>query len=104
MKLRILGLAEADLLSGYQFYERQAAGIGSYFLETLLSDIESLHLYAGIHREVFGFHRLLSKRFPYAVYYTLSGEEVRVWRVLDCRRNPQWIQTQLRKRRSTQQP
>ena len=104
MKLRILDLAEADLLSGYQFYERQAAGIGSYFLETLLSDIESLHLYAGIHREVFGFHRMLSKRFPYAVYYTLSAEEVRVWRVLDCRRDPRWIQTQLRERRSRQKP
>ncbi len=100
MKLRILDLAEADLLNGYQFYERQSAGIGSYFLETLLSDIESLRLYAGIHREVFGFHRLLSRRFPYAVYYTLSGETVSVWRVLDCRRNPSWIQTQLRKRPS----
>lgn len=101
MKLRILDLAEADLLSGYRFYEGQSAGIGSYFLETLLSDIESLRLYAGIHREVFGFHRLLSKRFPYAVYYTRVADEVRIWRVLDCRRNPQWIQTQLRQRRST---
>ena len=98
MKLRILDLAEADLLSGYQFYERQSAGIGSYFLETLLSDIESLRLYAGVQREVFGFHRLLSKRFPYAVYYTLSAGEVRVWRVLDCRRDPRWVRTQLRKR------
>ena len=100
MKLRILDLAEADLVSGYQFYELQSAGIGSYFLGTLLSDIESLRLYAGIHREIFGFHRLLSKRFPYAVYYTLNGETVSVWRVLDCRRNPKWIKTQLRKPRS----
>lgn len=98
MKLRILDLAEADLVSGYQFYEHQSAGIGSYFMDSLLSEIESLRLYADIHREIFGFHRLLSKRFPYAVYYTLSAGEVRVWRVLDCRRNPQWIQTQLRKR------
>ena len=100
MKLRILDLAEADLLSGFQFYERQSVGIGSYFMDTLLSDIESLRLYAGIHREVQGFHRLLSRRFPYAVYYTLNGETVSVWRVLDCRRNPSWIQRQLRNPRS----
>ena len=99
MKLLILDLAEADLVSGWQFYEQQSAGIGSYFIDTLQSDIESLHLYAGIHRQVFGFHRLLSRRFPYAVYYTLAAQEVRVWRVLDCRRNPRWIQTQLRQSR-----
>ena len=100
MKLRILDLAEADLLSGYEFYEQQSAGIGSYFIDTLQSDIESLRLYAGIHRQVFGFHRLLSKRFPYAVYYTQTATEVQVWRVFHCRKNPHWIQTQLRKGRS----
>lgn len=104
MKLRILDLAEADLLNGYQFYESQASGIGSYFMDTLLSDIESLRLYAGIHRQIFGFHRLLSKRFPYAVYYMVEEEEIRVWRVLDCRRNPPWIQSQLSKRPSKRQP
>jgi hypothetical protein len=52
-------LAEADLLDGFRFYERQSAGIGSYFLEALYSDIESLRLYAGIHRRVFGYHRML---------------------------------------------
>lgn len=68
MKLRILSLAENDLLDGFRFYERQSAGVGSYFLETLLADIESLRLHAGVHRRVFGYHRLLSRRFPYAAY------------------------------------
>ena len=99
MKLRILDLAEADLLDGYQFYECQASGIGSYFLETLYSDIESLRLYAGIHRQLFGFHRLLSRRFPFAVYYTTNEREIQIWRVLDCRRNPRWIRTQLKNSR-----
>ena len=99
MKLRILELAEADLLGGYQFYECQTAGIGSYFLESIFSDIESLRLYAGIHRRLFGFHRLLSRRFPYAIYYLIADDEIQVWRILDCRRNPLWIRDQLRKDR-----
>ena len=65
VKLRILSLAEADLLDGFRFYERQSSGIGSYFLETLYSDIQSLLLYAGVHRRVFGHRRMLSKRFPF---------------------------------------
>lgn len=97
MNLQILSLAEADLLVGFQFYERQATGVGWYFLETLHSDIESLRLYAGVHSMVFGYHRLLSKRFPFAIYYDISGEIIRVWRVLDCRRDPQWIRSELKK-------
>jgi len=105
VRLRLLSLAEADLLAGFRFYERQSPGVGSYFLETLYSDIESLHLYAGIHRRVFGYHQLLSKRFPFGVYYDMDEEEIRVWRVLDCRRDPQWIRSELKKgrtRRSTE--
>lgn len=96
MTLRILSLAEADLLKGFQFYERQRRGVGWYFLETLSSDIESLRLYAGTHRRVFGYHRMLSKRFPFAIYYELRDKEIRVWRVLDCRRDPRWIKLGLR--------
>lgn len=99
MKLRILSLAEADLLAGFRFYERQAAGIGWYFLESLASDVESLRLYAGTHRRICGYHRLLARRFPYAVYYDVTPDEIKVWRVLDCRRNPRWIIHQLTKRR-----
>lgn len=99
MRIRLLSLAEDDLFAGFKFYERQAAGVGSYFLESLNSDIDSLLLYAGIHRVVHGYHRLLSKRFPFSVYYDIQGEEIRVWRVLDSRRDPTWIRVQLRKLR-----
>lgn len=39
---------------------------------------------------------MLSGRFPYAIYYTMAGNEVKVWRVLDCRRDPRWIAKQLK--------
>ena len=99
MKLSILELAEADLFDAFQFYERQASGIGRYFLDTLYSDIESLRLYAGIHRKVFGFHRVLSRRFPFAIYYICAESEVQIWRVLDCRKNPKSIYRQLKNTR-----
>ena len=99
MKLRVLSLAEADLLSGFRFYESQQEGLGEYFLGSLYSDIDSLHLFAGVHRKMHGYHRLLSKRFPFAVYYDFTGDDIRVWRVLDCRRNPHWIGVQLRRTR-----
>lgn len=46
MKVQILDEATADLADGYCFYERQAEGLGEYFLDTLWSDIHSLRLFA----------------------------------------------------------
>jgi plasmid stabilization system protein ParE len=96
MTLRVLDLAEADLLAGFRFYQRRSRGVGWYFLDSLAAEIESLHLYAGIHRKYLGYFRMLSHRFPYAVYYQITGNEIQIWRILDCRRNPKWIRKQLR--------
>jgi hypothetical protein len=57
-------------------------------LDSLFSDIDSLELYAGVHAKSFGYHRLLARRFPFAIYYKLDGDVCIVWRVLDCRHNP----------------
>jgi plasmid stabilization system protein ParE len=87
--------AEDDLIDGYWFYERQHPGLGDYFRSCLIADIESLAFYAGIHEVVFGSHRLLSKRFPFCIYYVLSGNSVLVVAVLDARRNPLWTRQRL---------
>jgi len=95
MKIEILDLAEKDLVDGFKFYERQSNGLGDYFLDSIFSDIESLYLYAGIHSLHFGFYRLLAKRFPFAIYYRLQEDLIRIYAILDCRRNPAWIRDRL---------
>ena len=85
MKIIILPSVLDDLEAGFQFYEHQQEFLGGYFLDSLCSDIDSLRLYAGIHPKVSGHHRLLSKRLPYAVYYTEESGTVFVKAVLDCR-------------------
>ena len=91
MRIKILSSAVDDLYAGRLFYQKQAEGLGEYLFDSLFSDIDSLVLYAGIHQKVFGYHRLLSKRFPYAVYYTLEEDLAVVWRVLDLRCHPDKI-------------
>lgn len=95
-RIRILEAARRDLLAGYRFYEQQSEGIGRYFLDSLYSDIESLRISAGVHAVYFDhYHRLLSKRFPWSVYYRVEGEEIRIYAVLDSRRNPDLIRNRL---------
>ena len=96
MKLRILDAASRDLIEGYRFYEKQQTGLGSYFLDSLYSDIDSLLLYAGIHAVFYGqYHRALAKRFPFAIYYRVNNLEISIYAVLDCRRSPAWVKTHL---------
>ena len=96
MKIKILSSAMTDLAEARDFYEKQGEGLGDYFFDSLFSDIDSLVLYAGIHPKYFGYHRMLSKRFPYAIYYKIEeGSVVIVWRVLDLRIGPEKIKGSL---------
>lgn len=95
-KVRIASSAEDDLLDGYQFYERQDAGVGDYFLQSLATDIESLGLYAGIHpKSHLSLYRTASKRFPFSIYYRFDGALATVAAVLDARRNPKALRQAL---------
>ena len=97
MNIQIRPSALEDLATGRHFYDTQELGVGDYFFDSVFSDIDSLTLYAGIHPIVLGFHRMLTHRFPYAIYYELSdGNSVVVWRVLDLRQDPRSIRKDLR--------
>jgi len=95
----LLDEAVDDLAIGRGFYDDQGEGIGAYFVTSLLSDITSLHLYSGAHSIHFDFYRMLSKRFPFAVYYEVVGELTRKVAVLDMRQDPRSIRTALGKRK-----
>ncbi|MBN1587904.1 MAG: type II toxin-antitoxin system RelE/ParE family toxin [Pirellulales bacterium] len=95
MRIEVLDGARRDFLDGFRFYENQSEGVGRYFLDSLMADIESLYLYSGVHAKQYGYYRMLARRFPFAIYYRVEGDLVRVHAVLDCRRNPTWIRKRL---------
>ena len=91
MKIRFLDVAIEDLREGWKFYENSSPGLGDYFLDCIQADVRSLQVYAGVHEMSEGFHRMLVKRFPFAVYYLIDSETIDVYAILDCRREPEWI-------------
>ena len=98
MKLKILEEATKDIINGYKFYETQKTGLGEYFIDSIFSNIEPLKILGSIHQKFFGFHRMISKRFPYAIYYKKDNETIIVYAVLDCRQNPNGIKLKLQER------
>ena len=95
MKLRLLPAAMRDLANGADFYELQKLGLGSYFNDCLSADIESLQVCFGVHEKYRRFYRLLSKKFPFAVYYLINDESIEIYAVLDCRQSPRSIDRSL---------
>src|ERR1041384_130772 len=98
MNVVILEDAAEGLESGAQFYESCETGVGDYFLDSILSDLDSLILFAGVHPIYYGFHRMLSKRFPFGIYYEVEGDVVYVYPILELRRDPLSIRKRLRER------
>ncbi|MBW6519938.1 MAG: hypothetical protein K0A99_02855 [Desulfoarculaceae bacterium] len=60
----ILEEAFDDLNEGKVFYDLQETGVGEYFWDCLVADMESLIVYAGIHSKKFGLFQMFSMRFP----------------------------------------
>ena len=94
--VQISGDALDDLRDGFNFYEAQEPGLGDYFLSQLRADIDGLKVTSGIHRQPHKhLHRLLSRRFPFAIYYEFDESRALVIAVVDCRRDPAWIESHL---------
>jgi hypothetical protein len=94
-RIRILEDAVVDLEAGRQFYDRMEAGVGDYFVQSMLADLERLNFLHGIHTKQFGLYRMMAGRFPFAIYYRDGIACTDVIAILDLRRNPAWIRAEL---------
>jgi hypothetical protein len=94
-RVLVLEKAAVDLKNGFNFYEKQRPGLGEYFADSIIADIESLRLSAGIYAIHYGAHRMLAKRFPFAIYYNLKDGAAYVIAVLDVRRDPTWVHSRI---------
>ena len=83
--------ANADFKAGREFYDLNSKKAGDYFVSSILADLESLNFYAGIHPLFSGFHRMLARRFPFAIYYEIHEQQVWVVAILDMRKKPDGI-------------
>ncbi|HEX5400148.1 MAG TPA: type II toxin-antitoxin system RelE/ParE family toxin [Verrucomicrobiae bacterium] len=79
--------AEADLREAWAWYESQRPGLGDELLTEIHAAI--LQLENDPERRPFyyrDFRRLLTRRFPYKLFYRVQGGRVIVFRVLHAKR------------------
>jgi plasmid stabilization system protein ParE len=87
-EVRLTEDATKDLDKAAQFYEGIETGLGTYFFNAILNDLEALEFFGGLHQQRFGYYACPAKRFPFFIYYDLNESTVDVVAILDTRENP----------------
>lgn len=88
-KLEVRPEAFADVAEAFSYYESQRAGLGDEFEAELHQAMQLLGELARAGPVVYRrLRRVLMQRFPFAVYYRVSGETVEVRGVIHSSRDP----------------
>lgn len=91
-KLRFIPEIEYDVIAGSDWYESKARGLGEEFTRLFYVCAAEIPRDPLIYQRVFGgFRRCLLRRFPYAIYYKVIGNEVVVFGFFHCIRDPRTI-------------
>jgi len=96
MRLIVRPEAEADLAQAYDWYEDQRVGLGREFMEEAsrcLQSIEQRPLsFARVDEMA---HRAILHRFPYALFFVASTEEISVVAAFHMARHPDALSLRL---------
>ncbi len=88
--MRLEPEAILDLNETWAWYENERPGLGDRFLDGVEAIIEQLRENPFLYQCVLDerIRRSLLHRFPYAVYYSLRGDFVRILGIVHVRRDP----------------
>jgi hypothetical protein len=100
--LRALPEVSVDVARAGLWYNRKQPGLGFEFAEAAYLLMEELTAAPLARRVVYrDFRRGFMKRFPYAIYYLTTSDEVVITLVFHTARNPATVKRLLRKREGT---
>jgi len=98
MIVKVIQAAKNDVAASYRFYEKQQKGLGGYYRECILEDLDKLAGMAGIHRKIGGYHHVNCRLFQSIIYYRVESAIAIVAAILDARINPARRDRLLKKR------
>ena len=81
--------AEADALEAYQWYNEQLSGLGDDFLAEIDRALDTIQANPELPQKLYReFRRVLTRRFPYAVFYAVRDDRIIVFAILHMARDP----------------
>ena len=80
---------EVDVEAAFDWYEGEEPGLGFEFLEELRAAYHRILDHPFGYQDLrFGIRRVLTRRFPYAVYFSVEGETIVIVAVVSSARDP----------------
>ena len=85
---------EHDIESAFDWYETEEPGLGHDFVDQLRAAYDRVVQNPFTFQDLrFGIRRALTRRFPYAIYFSVENDIVLIVAVLHCARDPaEWQQ------------
>lgn len=100
--LRFLPEVEEDVFGGYIWYETKSVGLGEEFLRIFYACVNEISHDPLLCPKVYSeFRRRLLRRFPYTIYFKIENNQIIVFGLFHCARDPHTVRTQLRNRDET---
>lgn len=100
--LHFLPEVEEDVMTSYHWYEERSVGLGEEFLRVFYAEIGAIRAmpvrFPVIINEV---RRCLLRRFPYAIYFKDTPDQLTVIGLFHCARDPGVIRDSIATRRNT---
>ena len=93
MRVTLNELAERELNDAAQYYEHEEPGLGQAFIAEMRRCADAIVEHPQAAPVVLDtVRRRLCQRFPYALLYTVTGDELRVLAVMNLKRRPgYWV-------------
>jgi plasmid stabilization system protein ParE len=96
MVIRFTPEADAELAEARQWYAHQRADLDSEFMEcidgALSRIVQNPNSYPIVYRTL---RRIVVRRFPFAVFYEVTPDEIQVFAVFHSRRDPDMWKSRL---------
>jgi len=81
--------AEQDIQGAYGWYEDRVSGLGKEFLRCVDAAIAQINRAPATHPVLYqDIRRILTRRFPFGIFYIMEGQRIIVLAVLHARRDP----------------
>lgn len=96
-RIRYQSVAARELAEAVQWYEAKAKGLGREFVYAVDAAIKSIKRNPLAHQKMrYDVRRALVRRFPYAVIYRMSSDEIIILSIMHGRRNPKRLRRRIR--------
>lgn len=89
MNILYTNRAKFEIEVAFDWYENQKEGLGIEFINKIEQSLETIKEFPESSQIIYKtFRRLIIKRFPFSVFYTIEAEGIIIHAVFDNRRDP----------------